>query len=90
MGITIIQKSDLTKKRSRSIKALILSGGAVTGGSFKAGGIKALNDYFSNFSVNDFDIYVGISSGSLIAAPLVGGISPESILKSLDGTSRDW
>jgi predicted acylesterase/phospholipase RssA len=90
MGITIIQKSDLTKKRSRSIKALILSGGAVTGGSFKAGGIKALNDYFSNFSVNDFDIYVGISSGSLIAAPLVGGISPESILKSLDGTSRHF
>ena len=62
----------------------------MTGGSFKAGGIKALNDYLVDFSVNDFDIFVGISSGSLIAAPLIGGISPESILKSLDGTSSHF
>jgi predicted acylesterase/phospholipase RssA len=87
MGITIIQKSDLAKVRPDHAKALILAGGAVTGGSFKAGGIKALNDYLIDSSVNDFDIFLGISSGSLIAAPLVGGISPESILKSLDGTS---
>lgn len=87
MGITIVQKSDLKKKKTRAKKALILAGGAVTGGSFKAGGVKALNDYMSNFSVNDFDIYLGISSGSLLAAPLAGGIPPEEILKSLDGTS---
>lgn len=90
MGITIVQKGNLKDKRRDSLKALILAGGAVTGGSFKAGGLKALNDYFVNFSVNDFDIYVGMSSGSLLAAPLVGGISPESILKSLDGTSRHF
>lgn len=87
MGITIVQKSDLKKRKVRAKKALILAGGAVTGGSFKAGGVKAFNDYMTNFSVNDFDIYVGISSGSLIAAPLAGGIGPEEILKSLDGTS---
>lgn len=87
MGITIVQKSDLAKNHGRDAKALILAGGAVTGGSFKAGGIKALNDYFANFRINDFDIFVGISSGSMIAAALMGGISPESILKSLDGTS---
>jgi predicted acylesterase/phospholipase RssA len=90
MGITIVQKSDLTKKRPDAVKALILAGGAVTGGSFKAGGIKALNDYLVNFKVTDFDVYVGISSGSLIAAPLMGGIKPESILKSLDGTSHHF
>lgn len=90
MGITIVQKSDLKKVKKDAPKALILAGGAVTGGSFKAGGIKALNDYFTNFKVTDFDIFVGISSGSLIAAPLLGGISPESILRSLDGTSRHF
>ena len=90
MGITIVQKSDLGKSCLDSKKALILAGGAVTGGSFKAGGLKALNDYFVDFSVNDFDIFVGISSGSLLAASLVGGISPESILKSLDGTSNHF
>ena len=90
MGITIVQKSNLKKKRPDAAKALILAGGAVTGGSFKAGGIKALNDYLVNFKVTDFDIYVGISSGSLIAAPLMGGMKPESILKSLDGTSHHF
>lgn len=89
MSITIVHKSDAASRRGRP-KALVLAGGAVTGGSFKAGGLKALNDYFVNFSVNDFDIYVGISSGSLLVAPLVGGISPESILKSLDGTSHHF
>ncbi|HPQ80278.1 MAG TPA: patatin-like phospholipase family protein [bacterium] len=87
MGITIVQKSDLKKPRPRSRKALILAGGAVSGGSFKAGGVKALNDYLVEYSVNDFDIFVGISSGSMIATALMGGISPESVLKSLDGTS---
>lgn len=87
MGITIVQKSNLKKKKPKGKKALILAGGAITGGSFKAGGVKALNDYMTNFTVNDFDIFVGISSGSLLAAPLIGGIKPEEILKSFDGTS---
>ncbi len=88
MGITIVQKSNLKKKKPKAKKALILAGGAVTGGSFKAGGLKALNDYLIDFEVNDFDIFVGISSGSLLMAPLIGGISPGEIIKSLDGTSK--
>ncbi len=90
MGITIVHKSDLRRKHTHAPKALILAGGALTGGSFKAGGLKALNDYLTDFSVNDFDIYVGISSGSMIAASLIGGIRPETILKSLDGTSAHF
>ena len=90
MGITIVQKSDLQKKKPKATKALILAGGAVTGGSFKAGGLKALNDYLVGFQVTDFDLYVGISSGSLLAAPLMGGIPPHSILRSLDGTSKHF
>lgn len=90
MSLTIIQKSDLSKPKPRATKALVLSGGAVTGGSFMGGGLKALNEYFDGFTVNDFDLFVGISSGSLIAAPLAGGISPEEMLRSLDGTSRHF
>ncbi|MFA4973115.1 MAG: patatin-like phospholipase family protein [bacterium] len=90
MGITIVQRSDLARARTRASRALILAGGAITGGSFMAGGLKALNDYLVGSGVNDFDIFVGISSGSILAAPLAGGISPESMLKSLDGTSRHF
>src|SRR3990167_7010269 len=88
MGITIIQKSDLSQKKKNAKTALVLAGGAVSGGAFKAGGLKALNDFLANRKVTDFDIYVGISAGGLLAVPLAGGIPPEEILKSLDGTSE--
>ncbi len=90
MGITIVQKSDLKKKRPNAKKALILAGGAVTGASFMSGGLKAFNDYLDGFSVTDFDTFVGISAGSLLATPLIAGIGPEEMLKSLDGTSGQF
>lgn len=90
MGITIVQKSDLRKVKPNAKKALILAGGAVTGASFMSGGLKALSDFLQNFSVTDFDTYIGISAGSLLSAPLAGGISPEEMLRSLDGTSKQF
>jgi NTE family protein len=88
MGITVIQKSDLSKKKLHAKTALVLAGGAVSGGAFKAGGLKALNDFLVNKKVTDFDLYLGISAGGFLAVPLAGGIPPEEILKSLDGTSE--
>src|SRR3989344_4715138 len=90
MGITIVQKSDLKKKKPKAKKALVLAGGALTGAAFKIGGLKAFNDYLTNFKLNQFDIFLGISSGSLLAASLVGGLTPEEMLKSLDGTSNKF
>lgn len=90
MGITIVQKSDLRKPKPKAKKALVLAGGALTGAAFKIGGLKALNDYFVNFDIRNFDIFLGISSGSLLATALSGGLSPEEMLKSLDGTSRKF
>ncbi|MFH1654771.1 MAG: patatin-like phospholipase family protein [Pseudomonadota bacterium] len=92
MGITIVQKSDLKAgaAKRKALKALVLAGGAVSGGSFMAGGIRALSSYFDDFRVRDFDIFVGISSGSMLAVPLSAGISPESLLRTLDGTSSHF
>src|SRR3989338_8155825 len=90
MGITIIQKSDLTKKKTNAKTALVLAGGAVSGGAFKVGGLKALNYFLVNRKVTDFDIYLGISAGAFLAAPLAGGIGPEVMLESLDGTSEHF
>lgn len=90
MGIQIVQKSDLSRKKHHSKIALVLAGGALSGGAFKAGGLKAFNDYLVNRKVTDFDIYVGISAGAFLAAPLAGGIPPEEILKSIDGTSEHF
>lgn len=88
MGITIIQKSNLKEKKENPKIALVLAGGAMSGGAFKIGGLKALNDYLTNKKLTDFDIYVGLSAGAILAVPLSGGISPEEMLASLDGNSK--
>src|SRR5215471_1870810 len=89
MGITIVQKSDLkTRKRNPKV-ALVLAGGAVSGGAFKLGGIKALDDFLVNRKTTEFDTYIGLSAGAVLATPLAVGISPAEMIKSLEGKSEE-
>src|SRR5262245_24941597 len=90
MGLTIVHKSDLTARKRNPRVSLVLAGGAVTGGAYKLGGLKALDDFMVNRKTTDFDIYVGLSAGSFLAAPLAGGVTPVEMLKSLDGSSEDF
>jgi NTE family protein len=90
MGLTIVHKSDLTNRKKNPRIALVLAGGAVTGGAYKLGGLKALDDFLVNRKTTDFDIYVGLSAGAFLAAPLAGGVTPPEMLRSLDGTSEDF
>jgi hypothetical protein len=39
MGLTIVHKSDLTARKRNPRVALVLAGGAVTGGAYKLGGL---------------------------------------------------
>lgn len=87
MSISFIQKSDLSRPKRHPKVALVLAGGAISGGAFKLGGLVALDKYLVNRKVTDFDIYVGISAGAFIGAFLAGGISPQELLKGIDGTS---
>ncbi|MBX7147997.1 patatin-like phospholipase family protein [bacterium] len=90
MGLTIINKFQPSQKKEASKIALVLAGGAISGGAFKVGGLKALNDYLVNKKVTNFDIYVGLSAGAFLIAPLAGGIPPEEMLASLDGQSKQF
>jgi len=90
MGITIVQKSDLSVRKKHPKIALVLAGGAVTGGAFKLGGLKALDDLLVNKKTIEFDTYVGLSAGAVLAAPLAAGISPAEMLKSLEGRSGQF
>ncbi|MBM4354993.1 MAG: hypothetical protein FJ109_14610 [Deltaproteobacteria bacterium] len=87
MAITIVQKSQAARKRRPTI-ALALSGGAMSGGAFKIGGLLALDLLLANRSVCDFDIYAGISAGSFLVTPLAAGISPQEVLRSFTGRSH--
>ncbi|MEW6440822.1 MAG: patatin-like phospholipase family protein [bacterium] len=85
MGITVVQKSDLSRPKKNSRICLVLAGGAVTGGAFKVGGLQALDSCLVGRKVNDFDIFIGLSAGSIIATLLANGISPEEMLRSFEG-----
>src|SRR5271169_897858 len=90
MGITIVQKGDLSVRKKDPKIALVLAGGAVTGGAFKLGGLKALDDFLVNRKTTEFDTYVGLSAGAVLAAPLAAGVSPAEMLKSLEGKSSQF
>lgn len=90
MGLTIVHKSDLAARKRHPRIALVLAGGAVTGGAYKLGGLKALDDVLVNRKTTEFDIYVGLSAGSVLAAPLAGGVTPAEMLRSLEGRSEEF
>ncbi len=64
-------------------RALALSGGGFTGYLFEIGALTALDDLFDDgFSVNDFDLHIGVSAGSAAAALLANGVKPEEIFET--------
>jgi NTE family protein len=64
----------------RSKSALVLGGGGLTGGVYEIGALRALDLLSVNRTVNEFDIYVGTSAGSFVAAALANGITPEELM----------
>lgn len=88
MGLTLIRKSPAGARVNSPHIALVLAGGAVTGGAFKVGGLLALDDFLVDRKITDLDTYVGLSAGAFLAVTLAAGISPEEMVKVLDGSSR--
>jgi predicted acylesterase/phospholipase RssA len=88
MGLTLIRKSrgPVTGRTPRV--ALVLAGGAMSGGAFKVGGLKALDDYLVGRRITDLDLYVGLSAGSILAVTLAAGVRPDEMVEVLEGTSR--
>jgi len=68
-------------RRPRSKTALVLGGGGFTGGVYEIGALRALDLLSANRSVNQFDVYVGTSAGSLIAALTANGVTPEQMMR---------
>jgi len=70
------------RRRPRPDKtALVLGGGGFTGGVYEIGALRALDLLVTNSSINQFDVYVGTSAGSFIAALCANGVSPEEMMR---------
>ena len=61
--------------------ALVLGGGGFTGAVYEIGALRALDLLSVNRSVNQFDVYVGTSAGSLVAALAANGVTPEQMMR---------
>lgn len=88
-GITILSKHDPAARGDRKSRvALVLAGGAITGGAFKAGGLRALDELLRpGRRLSDFDLFVGLSAGSVLASALAAGIDAQELYKITIGES---
>jgi NTE family protein len=70
------------RRRPRhSRTALVLGGGGFTGGVYEIGALRALDLLAVNRTVNQFDVYVGTSAGSFVAALTANGVTPEEMMR---------
>ena len=70
-------------KKSRI--GLNLAGGGPLGGMYEIGALCALKESLDGIDFNELDVYVGVSVGSLVAASLANGITPESLYRIMIG-----
>lgn len=66
--------------------AIVLAGGGITGGVYQVGALRALDNFLVNARVTNFDMFVGNSAGSLVAALLANHITPDQMFRGILGT----
>lgn len=64
--------------------ALVLGGGGVTGGVYEVGALRAFDLLFVDRTINEFDVYVGTSVGSVLASMAANGVTPEQMMRVLN------
>lgn len=63
--------------------ALFLPGGGAAGAMYQIAALAALEDAVSGLNANDFDLFMGASSGASVAAALAGGREVRRIYRAL-------
>jgi NTE family protein len=69
--------------------ALILAGGGIMGAAYEIGALAALDRLFApGFSTRRFDIYVGVSAGSVIATLVANRVQPAWLFRAIARDER--
>src|ERR1700678_815713 len=80
-GVGVPGSADRRTRPRRDKTALVLGGGGFTGGVYEIGALRALDLLAVNSTVNNFDVYIGTSAGSFIAALCANGVTPEEMMR---------
>ncbi|TLM65367.1 MAG: hypothetical protein FDZ69_10160 [Deltaproteobacteria bacterium] len=74
---------------NRSKTALVLTGGGIMGAAYEIGALTALDRLFARgFSSRRFDIYLGISAGSVIATLMANRIPADGLFSAISSNRR--
>ena len=63
--------TDRRRRRSQGV-GLALAGGGPGGAVYEIGALRALEEAIEGFDPNRLDVYVGVSAGSMVTAPIFG------------------
>jgi predicted acylesterase/phospholipase RssA len=78
----VIQPALHAPKRARKGRiGLAVAGGGPIGGMYELGALRALDEVLEGVDLTRLDVYVGVSSGSFLAAGLANGISTEEMCR---------
>jgi len=67
----------------KPILGLALAGGGPAGSVYEIGAIRALEEAIEGLSFNDFDVYVGVSAGAVIASNLANGLTTKQMCRAI-------
>ncbi len=76
-------RAKAARRPKRSKTALVLGGGGFTGGVYEIGALRALDLLTVDRTVNDFDVYVGTSTGAFVAALSANGVTPAEMMRTV-------
>jgi predicted acylesterase/phospholipase RssA len=70
-------------QKNQNKTSLCISGGGIDGYIYSLGVTRALDEVFLKRSCNDFNIYAGVSSGSLLGSSLAIGLKVSNLVKQI-------
>ena len=83
--LTIHQALKPQLKPATSKTGLAIAGGGPVGAIYELGALRALDESIDGLKLHELDVYVGVSSGALIAASLANGISTVEMCRIFTG-----
>jgi len=82
----VLQAATARKKRARPVRiGLAVAGGGPLGGMYELGALRALDEAIGGIDMTALDVYVGVSSGALIAAGLANRLDSAEMCRIFIG-----